>query len=106
MVTLLTAHEHEQDLQVSLTGAGELLDRLAAVVDHETRLLQWKATNIPVATRVIVGMVAAAALGKDWLFAGNVDASDEDIVDEMGAFIVNGFSRAVELPRRRGPART
>ena len=98
VLTLLTAHEHEQDLQVSLNGAGELLDRLAAVVAHETRLRQWKATNVPVATRVIVGMVAAAALGKDWLFAGDVEADDDEIIDEMVAFIVNGFTRAADQP--------
>jgi AcrR family transcriptional regulator len=94
VVTLMTAYEHEHDLDINLTGAQTMLDRLAAVVEHETRLRGWTASNVPVATRVIVGMVAASALAKDWLFAGDLDTHEDDIVDEMLTFIVNGFTRA------------
>jgi AcrR family transcriptional regulator len=97
VMTLLAAHEHEEDLNLNLDGVGQLLDRLTDVVEHETRLRGWEATNMPIATRIIVGMVAAAALGKNWFFGGHPTPTDDEIIDEMISFIVNGFTRQANL---------
>lgn len=91
LVTLMAAHLHEPDVEVT-TDIAPLLDRIEAVATRELEVRGWTAVDIPVLVRIAFGMVVAAAIFKEWLYADANAVSDDRIIDEMVEILISGAS--------------
>lgn len=104
VMALVTAQAYESiDEVIGASPLSRILDELEAVARHEAGLRDYH-FDIPVATRVVTGMVMAVTLFDDWLFGpGRRRPSRQRVVDEMVSLMVHGLAHRDEasLPARK-----
>ncbi|HEV8627763.1 MAG TPA: helix-turn-helix domain-containing protein [Acidimicrobiia bacterium] len=86
------AFEAMPDL-IEASPLSALMDELEFVAAREAEERGYAPFDVPVATRIVAGMVMAMTLLDDWLFApGRRRPSRQRIIDEMVAFMVHGLA--------------
>jgi len=86
------AFESMPDL-IEASPLSQLMDELELVATREAEARGYAPFDVPVATRVVAGMVMSMTLLDDWLFApGRRRPSRQRIVDEMVGFMLHGLA--------------
>jgi AcrR family transcriptional regulator len=99
VLALMTAQAYEAIDGVGGSPLSRLIDELEAVPDQEAAL-RGLSFDVPIATRLVVGMVMAMALLDKWMFPpGTRRPSRKRIVDEMVGMVVHGLDTS-EPPGR------
>lgn len=95
VLAMITAQQRDHELAQGRSMATEALDRLTDYVEHAARVSGWQGLDVALATRLVVGMVIAAGVLEDWLFAGHESADlDTRLVEEMTGIVLSGVARA------------
>jgi AcrR family transcriptional regulator len=92
-VALLGSLLHEDGPEIDPGSLRRLLDQCVAVIDHEARLRDWQDLDVPIATRLMLGTILAAALFKEWLFSALPGADDQEVVAQLVALVLRGVDR-------------
>ena len=78
---------------IAASPLSQLMDELELVATREAEARGYAPFDVPVATRVVAGMVMSMTLLDDWLFApGRRRPSRQRIVDEMVGFMLHGLA--------------
>jgi AcrR family transcriptional regulator len=92
-LALLGSLVHDDGPEVDPAALRQLLDQCVAVIDHEARLRDWQDVDVPVATRLMLGTILAAALFKEWFFESLPRPDDQRIINQMVALVLRGVDR-------------
>jgi AcrR family transcriptional regulator len=93
MMALIAASMYEPDVKSSMADIDAMHDYFKAAENYVRREGIDSAIGIGTGVRLSFGLVAAAVLFEDWMFAGTRPArSPRRMIDDLSAFIVGGFS--------------
>jgi AcrR family transcriptional regulator len=99
MMALIAASLYEPDVKASMADVEAVREYFSSAEAYMRRESHVE-TRMEIATgvRLSFGLVAAAVLFDDWLFAGGKKPSARKTIEDLTAFIVGGFETARASP--------
>jgi AcrR family transcriptional regulator len=102
-LALFGALLHDDGPEIDSSTLRKLLDQCTAVIDYEARLRGWDHIDVPIATRLMLGMIVSAALFKEWSYEVPEQVDDQQVIDQVVTLVLRGVDSEGES--RPSPAR-
>jgi AcrR family transcriptional regulator len=97
LLALLAASEFHDDFSIdrtrTLTGLGQLIERLESQLDNEVSTRAIPGIDVPAALRVAIAMVMGVAILAEWLESDGEPVGRNRLTKEMARISISGITR-------------